>query len=51
MPENNYAHLGLARIIKSNRITNYKNLGPLFKWVDGRVYLLFARFTFLLFLA
>jgi hypothetical protein len=25
MPENNYAHLGPARIIKSNRITNYKN--------------------------
>jgi enoyl-CoA hydratase/carnithine racemase len=46
MPENNHAHLGPARIIKSNRIANYKNLGPLFKWTEGRAYLIMDKVAY-----
>ncbi|MBW1850036.1 MAG: enoyl-CoA hydratase/isomerase family protein [Deltaproteobacteria bacterium] len=37
---------GPARIIKSNRIANYKNMGPLFKWADDRAYLVIDKVTF-----
>ena len=37
---------GPARIIRSNRIANYKNLGPLFKWTDGRAYLIIDKVAF-----
>jgi len=37
---------GPARIIRSNRIANYKNLGPLFKWTDDRAYLIIDKVAF-----
>jgi hypothetical protein len=37
---------GPARIIRSIRIANYKNLGPLFKWTDGRAYLIIDKVAF-----
>ncbi len=37
---------GQARIIRSNRIANYKNLGPLFKWTDDRAYLIIDKVAF-----
>ncbi len=37
---------GPARIIRSNRIAHYKNLGPLFTWVDGRAYLIIDKVAF-----
>jgi len=37
---------GPARIIRSNRIANYKNLGAFFKWTDGRAYLIIDKVAF-----
>ncbi len=37
---------GPARIIRSDRIANYKNLGPLFTWESGRAYLIIDRVLF-----
>ncbi|MFC1532286.1 enoyl-CoA hydratase-related protein [Thermodesulfobacteriota bacterium] len=37
---------GSARIIRSNRIANYKNLGPLFNWTDGCAYLIIDKVAF-----
>jgi enoyl-CoA hydratase/carnithine racemase len=37
---------GPARIIRSARIANYKNLGPLFTWESGRAYLIIDRVLF-----
>ncbi len=41
-----YCMQGPARTIRSNRIANYKNLGPLFKWTDGRAYLIIDKVAF-----
>ena len=37
---------GPARIIRSNRITDYKNLGSLFTWEAGRTYLIVDKVLF-----
>ena len=37
---------GQARIIRSNRIANYKNLESLFKWTDDRAYLIIDKVAF-----
>ncbi len=37
---------GPLRIIRSNKITNYKNLGPLFKWTDNLSYLIIDKVEF-----
>jgi enoyl-CoA hydratase/carnithine racemase len=37
---------GPARIIRSNRIDNYKNLEPLFKWTNSRAYLIIDKVIF-----
>ena len=37
---------GLARIIRSKRIANYVNLGPLFKWKDNSAYLIIDKVEF-----
>lgn len=37
---------GPARTIRSNRIANYNNLGPLFKWTDGGAYLIIDKVAF-----
>ena len=37
---------GPVKIIRSNRISNYKNLEPLFQWADDRAYLIIDRVLF-----
>ena len=37
---------GPIRIIRSNRIANYKNLEPLYKWADGLAYLIIDKVAF-----
>ena len=37
---------GPIRIIRSNKIENYKNLEPLFKWADGQAYLIIDKVVF-----
>lgn len=37
---------GPARIIRSDRIVNYKNLEPLFEWANGRAYLIIDKVVF-----
>jgi len=37
---------GPVRIIRSDRIANYKNLEPLFKWTGSRAYLIIDKVAF-----
>jgi len=37
---------GPIKTIRSNRITDYKNLGPLYQWEDGQAYLIIDKVTF-----
>jgi len=37
---------GPIRIIRSNRVANYKNLVPLFEWADGLAYLIIDKVAF-----
>jgi enoyl-CoA hydratase/carnithine racemase len=39
-------NLGPIKIIRSNRIANYKYLGSLFEWVDGHAYLMIDKVAF-----
>ena len=37
---------GPIRIIRSDRISDYKNLGPIFEWTDGDAYLIIDKIVF-----
>jgi len=37
---------GPVRVVRSDRIEDYKNLGPLYEWSEGKAYLIIDRVTF-----